>query len=189
MEARARAEEQDRRAREDARAAGFTRSSRVEVGRLLRVLAASRPAGSLAEVGTGYGVGSVWLRAGLRPGSRLVTVEIDAAAHASAARRLVPLGGVQCLLGDWHEALVPYAPFELVFFDGGAWKADPAPELARVRALLRPGGILVADDMTPDRTGPDPVRAALLDTPAWIACEVRTTAATSAIVAARAIDA
>ena len=58
-----------------ARRLGFANSCRPEHGRLLRALAAG--AGTIGETGTGCGVGLAWLASGARPGTRLVSVEID----------------------------------------------------------------------------------------------------------------
>lgn len=57
--------------------AGFAHSCRPELGRLLRVLAAGVGPGKVGEAGTGYGVGTAWLAAGLQPGAQLYTVEHD----------------------------------------------------------------------------------------------------------------
>ena len=51
----------------------FERSSIRQVGRLLAVLAAQRPRGLFAEVGTGCGVGTAWLASALGPEAALVT--------------------------------------------------------------------------------------------------------------------
>ena len=69
-----------------ARRLGFANSCRPEHGRLLHALAAG--AGTIGETGTGCGVGLAWLASGARPGTRLVTVEIDTerARHVDQAR-------------------------------------------------------------------------------------------------------
>lgn len=54
---------------------GFAMACDNRTGALLRTLAASKPAGRMVELGTGTGVGSAWLLAGMCPGARLVTVE------------------------------------------------------------------------------------------------------------------
>jgi hypothetical protein len=67
-----------------AAAHGFPHSCSPQVGQLLCVLAASGN-GTAAESGTGYGVGTAWIRSGLRSQSRVVTVEHDADRAAAAA--------------------------------------------------------------------------------------------------------
>ncbi len=72
-----------------ARREGFDNSCRPEHGRLLFALAAGAEA--IGETGTGCGVGLAWLASGARPGTRLVSVERDAARAARAAElRLAP---------------------------------------------------------------------------------------------------
>lgn len=57
--------------------AGFKKSCIREVGRLLKLAAAAKPDGAIAESGTGSGVGTAWLHSGLGTGARLFTVERD----------------------------------------------------------------------------------------------------------------
>jgi hypothetical protein len=97
------------------------------------------------------------------------------------------------LQGDWHELLPPEAPFDLLFFDGGAWKSgDVVGESAAALELVAPAGVVVIDDMTPEalwpeewRGKPDPVRDFWLGDPRLRAAEVLTTPATAAIVATK----
>jgi predicted O-methyltransferase YrrM len=149
-------------------------SSLPEVQRLLAVLATGR---RVAEIGTAFGEGAAAMAATAR---ELVTVERDPERAAVARGRLAGFANVELLLGDWRELLPPRAPFELVFLDGGRAKADPA-----ALELVAPGGLLVMDDMTPGRPGPDPVRELWLSNPAVAAVEILTTPTTAAIVAAR----
>ena len=59
------------------RKAGYVSFCRNETGRLLATLAATRD-GTMAEFGTGCGVGTAWLRSGVRGEARIVTAELDA---------------------------------------------------------------------------------------------------------------
>ena len=69
------------RALELSRAHGFKNSCTPEVGRLLQLFAAAAGPGTVAELGTGCGVGSAWLLSGLREGQMFVSVESDPARH------------------------------------------------------------------------------------------------------------
>ncbi len=169
-------------ARRAAAAAGFERSSAAAVGRLLRALASSRPGGRIAEAGTGFGVGTTWLMSGLGPRGRLVTVELDEERAAAARRRFLPYPSVRVVSGDWRAALPPLAPFDLVFLDGGS-KQDAVATFAAARPLLRAGGLLLVDDLTPGRPGPDPVRAVLLGGGDWLGVELTLTPREAAILA------
>jgi predicted O-methyltransferase YrrM len=152
-------------------------SSIPEVQALLRVLAAGC---RCAEVGTAFGEGAAAMA---ETAASLVTVEVDGERAAAARARLRACDNVELLVGDWHDVLPPKAPFELLFFDGGHWKRNPQRELPLALDLLAPSGLLVVDDMTPGRPGPDPVRSYLFEH--LVAAEILTTPETAAIVAAK----
>src|SRR5271168_3029315 len=59
------------------RAAQFQMNSDVLTGSLLRALAASKPDSSFLELGTGAGLGTCWILAGMDARSSLVSVEND----------------------------------------------------------------------------------------------------------------
>jgi hypothetical protein len=71
-------------------------------------------------------------------------------------------------------------PFDFLFFDAGQF--DRTPEAID---LLGPGGLLLKDDLTPGRPGPDPVRDVLFGDPRLLAVEILTTPSTAAVVAVR----
>ncbi|KJS62411.1 O-methyltransferase [Streptomyces rubellomurinus] len=170
-----------------AAARGFTKSSRREVGRLLALAAAAKPGGTVAESGTGAGVGTAWLRSGLGPDGRLVTVERDAELADAAAELFRDDARVRVLHGDWR-LLAEHAPFDVFFCDGGGKRDDPDG----VVDLLAPGGLLVMDDFTPSPHWPprfegtvDELRLRYLTHPALEAAEVLTTPTSSAVLATR----
>src|SRR5467141_2218080 len=74
--------------RRDTDAIGFTMASEPQTGSLLRTLAASKPSGRFLELGTGTGVGTAWLLAGMDERSRLDSVENDAKVVEVARRHL-----------------------------------------------------------------------------------------------------
>lgn len=148
-------------------AMGFALASDARTGALLRMLAASRPAGQMLELGTGTGVGTCWLLDGMDPASRLHTVDVSAE-HVDVARRF--LGGdrrVTFYLEDgaaWlRRARTNGMRFDLIFAD-----ALPGKYLALddALALLKVGGLYVIDDMLPQPAWPKdhpPKVAALID--------------------------
>jgi predicted O-methyltransferase YrrM len=110
----------------------------------------------------------------------LVTVELDPERASLAAKRLGGFTNVELLVGDWRDHLPQRAPFDLLFFDGGRFE-----EAADAIELVVAGGLIVKDDLTPDREGHDPVRELLFRSPGLVAVEVLTTPQTAAVVAVR----
>jgi predicted O-methyltransferase YrrM len=149
-------------------------SSLPEVRRLLSVLAAGR---RCAETGTAFGEGAAAIAS---TAASLVTVEADPERAEVARRRLDAFGNATLVVGDWREVLPSHAPFDFLFFDAGHIHESP-----HVVDLLAPGGLLAKDDLTPNRPGPDAVRAFLFDHPELIAVEILTTPPTAAIVASK----
>ena len=157
---------------------GFERSCSEDAGRLLHVLASQRGRRRVAEIGTGCGVGSAWILAGLAPGVPFLTVELDEGRAAAAADLLAEDPNARVLRGDWRELLPAEAPFDLLFADGG--KSKQHEELVE---LLTPGGTLVMDDLTPGRDAHgDPVRDLWLRHPRVACIELQLSPRESAIV-------
>ena len=152
-------------------------SSIPEVRRLLALLAAGK---RVAEIGTAFGLGAEALASTAR---EVVTVEIDPERAREARARLGALANVELLVGDWAELLPPHGPFELLFMDGGGYKLD-LQAAAQMLELVAPGGLVVADDMTPGY-GADPVRDLFFGHPDFVTVEILTTPSTAALVASR----
>ena len=150
-----------------------------EVQRLLATLVASKPGGRVAEIGTAYGEGARAIADALPAGATFVTVEIDAE-RAAQAREALAGRAAQVLEGDWRDHLPQRGPFDLVFADGGR-------DYELVIDLLAPGGIVVKDDLSPDRPDKegDPTRRALLGDPRVEAVEILVREDMAAIVAVR----
>jgi predicted O-methyltransferase YrrM len=174
----------------------FELSSTPEIGRLLAVLASTKPRGRFAEIGTGVGVGSAWIADSMGPEASFVTVEVDADRAGAAARLFEDRPNVSVLHGDWHKLLPPEGPFDLLFFDGGQWKRLPAEEVARecglALELVAPAGIVVIDDLTPKslwleewRDKPDPAREVWLAREDLVVTELLTTPETAALLVVR----
>jgi predicted O-methyltransferase YrrM len=171
-----------------ARREGFGNSCRPEHGRLLFALASG--AAMIGETGTGCGVGLAWLASGARPGARLVSVELDPDRAALAAELFEDLPQVTVLRGDWRE-IDRAAPFDLLVLDGGG-QGKQGGEQADAAVLLRPGGTLVIDDLTPAGQWPpmfrgqvDTVRVHWLAHPDLDAAELRLAPDLAALVATR----
>ncbi|MGH7968336.1 MAG: O-methyltransferase [Limisphaerales bacterium] len=125
---------------------GFDMASEPRTGALLRALAALKPGGRLLELGTGTGVATAWILAGMDTDSTLVSVDSDPD-HQRAAR--------ECLGNDSRLTLVledalgflkrqPAASYGFVFADAIPGKYEGLEECLKV---VKPGGVYVVDDM------------------------------------------
>lgn len=156
-------------------------SSIPEVQRLLAALVASKPNGTIAEIGTAFGVGARAMLDTLGQDATFVTVEPEAERYRQSCEALAG-SRAEVLQGEWEDVLPQRAPFDLIFFDGGTRSSL----LERAVDLLAPGGILVKDDLTPGRpVEGDAVREAFLRDPRLASVELLTTRDTAAIVAVR----
>ena len=120
------------RAFDVSRRAGYVSFCRNETGRLLAALAATR-GGTMAEFGTGCGVGTAWLRSGVRgstPGSSPPSSTRSSPARPPEIFADDPQ--VEVLAADW-STLLDQGPFSLLFLDSGE------PERGRRRRRRRPG--------------------------------------------------
>jgi predicted O-methyltransferase YrrM len=147
------------RAFDVSRRAGYVSFCRNETGRLLAALAATR-SGTMAEFGTGCGVGTAWLRSGVRGDhARILTAELDPRLASAAAEIFTDDPLVDVLEADW-STLMDKGPYSLLFLDSGEPDAVTVDKLAD---LLEPGGIVVLDDFYPCEQWP-PITAGRVDT-------------------------
>ncbi len=136
---------------------GYASFCRNETGRLLAALAATR-SGTVAEFGTGTGVGTAWLRSGVRSDTRILTAELDRTLAGAAAEIFRADEQVEVVAADW-TTLRDRAPFSLLFLDARE-PEDSGPDT--VADLVEPGGIVVLDDFTPCESWP-PLRDGRVD--------------------------
>src|ERR687893_1011248 len=137
------------RAFDVSRKAGYVAFCRNETGRLLATLAATR-GGTLAEFGTGCGVGTAWLRSGVRNGARILTAELDEKLAVAAQRIFEDDEKVEVLAADWN-VLRDRGPFSLLFLDSGT---PSEVGVDSIIDLVEPGGIVVLDDFAPCESWP-----------------------------------
>jgi predicted O-methyltransferase YrrM len=121
----------------------------AEVGALLRTLAMAAGATRILEIGTAIGYSGIWLAGALSDGGSLLTMEMDAD-RAREARdnfeRAGLAGRVNVIVGDAERMLAKVAgPFDVIFQDGD--KQLYSPLLDRLVTLLRPGGLLITDNV------------------------------------------
>lgn len=139
---------------------------RQEDGRLLRVLTEAIGARQVIELGTSTGYSGIWIALALRStGGRLTTYEIDAD-RAAVARENFKRAGLQDLVtivvGDAHvEVKKVTQTLDLIFID--ADKEGYLDYLQQLEPKLRPGGLVVADNMQVPEPDPRYVQAVTTD--------------------------
>lgn len=123
----------------------------ADEGAFLRGLVEKVHAKRALEVGTSNGYSSIWIAMGLRrTGGHLQTLEIDPG-RARLAGENFRAAGVDSLvtlkLGDARKEIPALSgPFDFVFID--AWKQDYVLYLDNVLPKVRPGGVIVAHNVT-----------------------------------------
>ena len=170
------------------RKAGYVSFCRNETGRLLAALAATRT-GTMAEFGTGCGVGTAWLRSGVRGTDvRILTAELDAKLAKAAAEIFVDDPQVEVLAANW-STLLDQGPFSLLFLDSGAPSEVGVDCIAD---LVEPGGIVVLDDLQPCEMWPpvtggrvDSLREQWLTDERFTSVEVMVASDASALIATK----
>ena len=120
-----------------------------QTGALLHALTLAARAMRVLEIGTAIGYSGLWIATALPTDGRLITLERDTA-RATTAREHFDAAGlsqkVSVIVGDASRYLRKVAgPFDLIFQDGD--KAQYGPMLDRLVGLLRPGGVLVTDNV------------------------------------------
>jgi len=175
------------RAFDVSRRAGYASFCRNETGRLLAALAATR-SGTLAEFGTGCGVGTAWLRSGVRAHARILSAELDPRLAGAAQEIFEDDKQVEVLSADW-STLRDQGPFSLLFLDSGEPTEVGVDSIAD---LVEEGGIVVLDDFTPCEGWPpvsygrvDALREAWLTDERFTAVEVMVAPDATAIIATR----
>lgn len=138
----------------------------VEDGRLLRLLVEAIGAKTVVEIGTSNGYSGIWLCLALRnTGGKLITHEIDPD-RAALARENFAKAGVSSLVtiveGDAHQTISRLkGPVDLVFID--ADKEGYVDYLRKTLPLVRPGGLIVAHNISPRMANPEFVKAVTTD--------------------------
>jgi predicted O-methyltransferase YrrM len=142
------------------------------VGELLLILARATGARRVLELGTATGYSAICLARGCGPQGRVLTLEFDArmAARAQANLHRAGLGDrVEVRVGEALEQMAMLSgPFDLIFLDID--KESYLPALDHCRRLLRPGGLLVADNV--GFAAADPFNQEIRRRPDWRVVEL-----------------
>jgi predicted O-methyltransferase YrrM len=125
-------------------------------GKLLHLLVLLRGARSILEIGTLGGYSTIWMAKALRPGGRLISLELDVK-HAEVARANLLRAGLERLVDvrvgralDLLPRLAEEAagPFDLVFID--ADKPSNPDYFQWALKLTRPGSLIIVDNVVRD---------------------------------------
>lgn len=125
-------------------------------GQLLHLLALLSGAQRILEIGTLGGYSAIWLARALPANGKLISLELSEH-HATVARRNLAQAGlaekVEVRVGPALDTLTAMekageAPFDLAFID--ADKDGYIAYLPKAVALVREGGLILADNTLPD---------------------------------------
>lgn len=133
----------------------FSMPSDLQTGALLKTLVGSKPKARVLEIGTGTGLATSWLLAGMDADSSLVSIDNDATYQAVADNILGDDARLQLLCtdaGTWLEDEDQTRQFDFIFAD--AWPGKYA-NLDAALDTLSVGGMYVIDDMLPQPNWPD----------------------------------
>lgn len=133
-----------------------------EDGRFFRILTQSMNAKNVVEIGTGNGYSTIWFGLALKKtGGKLTTFEIDHE-HAEIARqnfiRAEMADIITLIEGDAHVEIAKLKdPIDLLFID--ADKEGYLDYFTRLAPLVRNGGMIISDNITPEMADPKFVEA------------------------------
>lgn len=120
-----------------------------QTGALLHTLTRVMGARRVLEIGTAIGFSALWIATALPHDGMLITLEREESRAAEARRHFDAAGisdRVSVMVGDASRYLHKVAgPFDLIFQDGD--KAQYEAMLPRLLELVRPGGLLVTDNV------------------------------------------
>jgi predicted O-methyltransferase YrrM len=130
----------------------FNMASDLYTGSLLKTLAASKPSGRFLELGTGTGLATAWIVAGMDNKSSLLTIENNSLL-IDVAKKYITDSRVEFLPADAYEWIKEYKgeKFDFIFADAMPGKYDLFDETI---GILKNGGLYIIDDMLPQPNWP-----------------------------------
>jgi caffeoyl-CoA O-methyltransferase len=136
-------------------------------GRALRLTARLVGANRIFEFGSGFGYSAAWFLGALPDAGEIVLTDYEEENLAEAEAfldRLPHQPTVHYESGDAMETFDRYdGPFDVILIDHD--KSQYMPALQKALPQLRPGGIVIADNMLAGPTSPADVRAGLEGAP------------------------
>lgn len=129
-----------------------------EDGRLIRMLTEAIGAKTAVEIGSSTGYSGLWFALALRKtGGHLTTHEYDRGRAATALENYRKAGVdsiITMVVGDAHETVKRLkGPIDIVFID--ADKEGYADYLAKLLPLIRPGGLILAHNISSRQQNPE----------------------------------
>jgi predicted O-methyltransferase YrrM len=122
-----------------------------EAGRFAYATARAINARTIVEFGTSFGISTLYLAAAVRDngGGKVITTELDADKAAIAQRHFEEAGladMIELRIGDALETLQSLPPLvDMALIDG--WKEVYGEVLTLIEPALRPGGVVLADNI------------------------------------------
>jgi caffeoyl-CoA O-methyltransferase len=122
-------------------------------GRYLRIMTQAMNAKNVIEIGTSTGYSGIWFGLALqKTGGKLTTFEIDAG-RAAIARENFKRAGITIVEGDAHDEVKRLkGPIDVLFLD--ADKEGYVDYFNKLLPLIRPGGLVIAHNITPGMADP-----------------------------------
>ena len=135
-------------------------------GRLMRQLAEVAGARTIVELGTSTGYSGLWFSLALRAtDGHLYTHELDPDRAETASKNFERAGVselITVIVGDAHETVKQHeGPIDVIFLD--ADKEGYIDYLAKLLPKLRPGGLVLAHNMSSPRPDPRYIEAITTD--------------------------
>jgi len=142
---------------EDIRATQSYRNVPSQDGRYLRIMTQAMNAKNVVEIGTSTGYSGIWFGLALQKTSgKLTTFEIDPGRAATARANFKRAGMADIITiveGDAHEQVkILKDPIDVLFLD--ADKEGYIDYLNKLLPLVRPGGLIIAHNITPGMADP-----------------------------------
>jgi predicted O-methyltransferase YrrM len=127
-------------------------ASDLQTGSLLKTLVASKTAGRFLELGTGTGLATAWIAAGMDENSSLVSIDNNDLL-LDVAKKHVNNKRIEFVLADGYEWILNYKgqKFDLIFADAMPGKYDLFDETI---GLVNKSGFYIIDDMLPQPNWP-----------------------------------
>jgi len=133
---------------------GFEQLSDTRLGSFLSTLITSKPNSKILELGTGSGLSTVWILAGMDKNSTLQTVDNDEQLVNIAKKYLLDDKRVEFFIENGEDLILRTKPNSIDFIFADTWPGK-YNHLEETLNLLKSGGIYLVDDMLPQENWPD----------------------------------